>query len=410
MPPLRPGAYKDWGHATSTDLVHWKQLTSALTPHRLWGGCWSGSAVVDWQNTTGFQVGQQKPIVAILTNGGEPGKGPLCTQCIAPSVDGGKTFSYYARNPVLGNVVGCNRDPKVVWHQPTGRWIMALFLDGNDYGLFASPDLKAWKQLAKLTLSGVSECPDLFPLAVDGKPAHVKWVFWGANGVHVIGSFDGRTFRKESEPRPADFGGNFYAAQTWSDIPRADGRRIQIAWMAGGKYPGMPFDQQMNFPTDVTLRSTPEGIRMYRFPVREIEKIWLPGTAWANRHIKPGESRALGVSGELFDMAAEFEVQQAHAFGIRVRGESVRYDVGGKRLTVLGRSAPLSPENGRIKLRILVDRTSIEVFGNDGRVVLTSCFLPTDDNKDVSMFAEGGRARLVAAEIHPLQSIWPSGR
>jgi sucrose-6-phosphate hydrolase SacC (GH32 family) len=180
--------------------------------------------------------------------------------------------------------------------------------------------------------------------------------------------------------------------------------------MAGGKYPGMPFDQQMNFPTDVTLRSTPEGIRMYRFPVREIEKIWLPGTAWANRHIKPGESRALGVSGELFDMAAEFEVQQAHAFGIRVRGESVRYDVGGKRLTVLGRSAPLSPENGRIKLRILVDRTSIEVFGNDGRVVLTSCFLPTDDNKDVSMFAEGGRARLVAAEIHPLQSIWPSGR
>jgi sucrose-6-phosphate hydrolase SacC (GH32 family) len=112
----------------------------------------------------------------------------------------------------------------------------------------------------------------------------------------------------------------------------------------------------------------------------------------------------------LFDIAAEFEVEQALAFGIRARGESVRYDVAAKKLTALGRSAPLVPENGRIKLRVLVDRTSIEVFGNDGRVVLTSCFLPTDDNKDVTMFAEGGRARLVAAAIHPLQSIWPSGR
>lgn len=406
MPPLRPGAYKDWGHATSTDLVHWKQLPSAITPHRVWGGCWSGSAVVDGQNTSGFQVGHEKPIVAILTNGGEPGKGAPCTQCIAPSVDGGKTFSYYARNPVLKNVIGCNRDPKVIWHEPTRQWIMALYLDGNDYGLFGSPDLKQWKQLSRLTLPGVSECPDLFPITVDGKPNNVKWVFWGANGVHVIGSFDGRAFRKESEPLPADYGDNFYAAQTWSNIPQADGRRIQIAWMAGGKYPGMPFDQQMNFPTEVTLRTTSDGIRMYRLPVREIEKLWLPGKAWANLDLTPDESPAVGVSGELFDMAAEFEVEQAVAFGIRARGEAVRYDVVGKKLMVLGRSAPLLPEHGRIKFRILVDRTSIEVFGNDGRVVLTSCFLPAEQNKNVNFFAEGGHARLVAAEIHPLQSIW----
>jgi sucrose-6-phosphate hydrolase SacC (GH32 family) len=406
MPPLRPGAYKDWGHAVSADLVHWKQLTSAITPHRVWGGCWSGSAVVDWENTTGFRVGKERPIVAILTNGGEPDKGAPCTQCIASSVDGGKTFSYYPRNPVLKNVVGCNRDPKVIWHAPTKKWIMALYLDGNDYGLFASPDLKQWRQLCKLTLPGVSECPDLFPVAVAGDRANVKWVFWGANGVHLIGSFDGQTFKRESEPLPADYGANFYAAQTWSDIPQADGRRIQIAWMAGGKYPGMPFDQQMNFPTEVTLRTTPEGIRMYRLPVREIQKIWLPGKAWGNVDIKPGESPSLGMSGELFDIAAEFEVRQALAFGIRVCGQSVRYNVADKTLTVLGRSAPLLPEGGRIKLRILVDRTSMEVFGNDGRVVLTSCFLPADQNKKAAIFVDGGPAKLIAAEIHPLQSIW----
>lgn len=106
-------------------------------------------------------------------------------------------------------------------------------------------------------------------------------------------------------------------------------------------------------------------------------------------------------------MAAEFEVAQAVQFGVKVRGESVQYHAADKKLTVLGRSAPLSSENGRVKLRILVDRTSIEVFGNDGRVVLTSCFLPSERNKDVSIFVNGGRVKLVAAEIHPLQSIWP---
>ena len=306
MPPLRPGANKDWGHAVSTDLVHWQQLASAITPHRVWGGCWSGSAVVDGDNTTGFRTGKEKPIVAILTNGGVPGEGAPCTQCMAKSVDGGKTFSYYDKNPVLAHIVGCNRDPKVIWHEPTKKWIMALYLDGNEYGLFASPNLKQWRQLCKLTLPGVSECPDLFPIAVDGNPANVKWVFWGANGVHLIGSFDGQTFHKESKPLPADYGANFYAAQTWSDIPQADGRRIQIAWMAGGKYPGMPFDQQMNFPTEVTLRTTPEGIRMYRLPVREIEKIRLAGKRWANLDIHPGEFPLAEGSGELFDMAAEF--------------------------------------------------------------------------------------------------------
>jgi len=409
QPPGRTGAYKDWGHAVSTDLVHWKQLTSAVTPHKVWGGCWSGSAVVDWDNTTGFQTGKDKPIVLIITNAGEPNTPPPSapnTQCIAYSVDGGQTFTYYDKNPVLGHIVAENRDPKVVWHALTKKWIMALYLTGNDYGLFSSPDLKKWERLCVVNLPGVAECPDLFEIPVDGNPANKKWVFWGANGRFLIGSFDGRSFKLEGALHRADYGANFYAAQTWSDIPPADGRRIQIAWMAGGKYPGMPFTQQLSFPTEVTLRTTPDGLRMYRVPVREIAKLHQREHTWANVVLKPGDNMFSGLTGELFDIRVEFELGDAKLFGVKVRGEPVHYDVAAKTLSCRGKSAPLSPENGRIKLQILVDRTSLEVFGNDGRVALTSCFLPSDDNTSLEMYAQEGNVKVISAKVYPLKSIW----
>ena len=401
-PPGRPPAYKEWGHAVSTDLVHWQQLPSAITPHEIWGGCWSGSAAVDWKNTTGLQTGKDKPIVAILTTGG---KGPNI-QSLAYSVDGAKTFQYYDKNPVLGHIVGLNRDPKVVWHAPTHQWIMALYLAGNDYLLLASPDMKTWEQICNLNLPGVTECPDLFPLAVDGDPTKTKWVFWGADGNYLVGAFDGRTFKQEGGMQKADYGNAFYAAQTWSDIPEADGRRIQIAWMGVGEYPGMPFNQQMSFPTELTLRNTPDGLRLYRMPVREITRLHQRERAWSNVVLQPGDNPFADLSGDTFDISAEFELGDAKVLGIKVRGEPVQYDVAAKTLSCRGRSAPLSPENGRFQLRILVDRTSVEVFGNDGRVVLTCCFLPPDDNKNLELYAVGGNAKVIAAKVYPLKSIW----
>jgi fructan beta-fructosidase len=306
----------------------------------------------------------------------------------------------------LEHIVAENRDPKVVWHSPTKKWIMALFLSGNDYGLFASADMKSWEHLCNLNLPGVSECPDLFELPVDNNPANKKWVFWGANGNYLIGSFDGRIFSAESKLLKADYGKNFYAAQTWSDIPEADGRRIQIAWMAGGKFPGMPFEHQMNFPTEVTLRTTEEGIMMYRLPVKEIQILHDKGKKWSNVTLNPGENIFSGISGELFDIRTEIEPGNALSFDITIRGEKVHYSIGDKTISSLGRSAPLSLENGRIKLQILVDRTSLEVFCNNGRIVLTSCFLPPDENKNLEISAQGNPLTIVSAEVYSLKSIW----
>ena len=139
-----------WAHAVSTDLVHWKQIAHALEPDEQFGWIWSGSAVVDARNTSGLRSGSEDPLIAIYTTGNThvtPHK--KCVQCIAFSNDRGRTWTKYSGNPVIGHVAAENRDPKVIWHEPSRRWVMALFLDKNDYALFGSADLKGWQHLSE---------------------------------------------------------------------------------------------------------------------------------------------------------------------------------------------------------------------------------------------------------------------
>ncbi|MCP4642727.1 MAG: glycoside hydrolase family 32 protein, partial [bacterium] len=165
--------------------VHWEELPVALYPGEL-GAMFSGSGVVDWRNTAGFRTGADETLVCVYTSAGVP-----FTQSLTYSNDRGRTWTKYAGNPVLEHIAGTNRDPKVIWHAPTERWIMALYLDGNNFGLFSSPDLKAWTRLCDVELPDDIECPDLFELPVNGDPGHTSWVFWGANGHYLIGAFDG---------------------------------------------------------------------------------------------------------------------------------------------------------------------------------------------------------------------------
>jgi len=395
-----------WGHAVSPDMIHWEQLDHAIYPDEL-GTIFSGSGVVDWNNTSSFKTGDESVMVCIYTSAGDcvTPKVPF-TQSIAYSNDKGRTWSKYSNNPVLGHIIGSNRDPKVIRHTPTEKWIMALYLDGNDYALFSSPNLKEWTRIYDLKLPDTGECPDIFELPVDGDPENKKWVFWGGNGNHYIGTFDGLKFTSESELLKTEFGANCYAAQTWSDIPEYDGRRIQIAWMSGGKYPDMPFNQQMSFPCKLFLKTIPDGIRMFRQPIREIENIHQKEHSWYDEVLKSGEKLLSGISGELFDIRAEFELGKAGEFGFIIHGEKVQYNVVNSQLSCLSRSATLNPIGNKIKLQILVDRASIEVFGNDGRVSLSSCFLPNLDNKSLSVYADGGDAKISSLTIYELCSAW----
>jgi fructan beta-fructosidase len=390
-----------WGHAVSPDMFHWTQLGDAIRPDRL-GTIFSGSAVVDWENTAGFQMGPEKTIVCIYTSAGEP----FC-QSIAYSTDGGQTFAKYAHNPVLKRVKGNNRDPKVFWHAASKRWIMALYLDGSDFALFSSPDLKSWTKVCDVPNLGSSECPDFFPLSVEGDAKNVKWVFWAANNNYMLGKFDGRTFRKEAGPLPAHFGANRYAAQTFSDIPAADGRRIQIAWMSSGKYPHMPFNQQMSLPVELSLRTFPEGVRLCTKPVREIERLRQDKPVTFRGELKPGDSPLRGAGGDLLDISVKIEPRAAAEIELNIRGTPIRFDAKNRKLSCLGHTATIELVDGCLALRVLVDRASIEVFTDDGRVHMAFCFLPLPGDQTLALACRGGSAKIVRCNVWRLASTWP---
>ena len=388
-----------WGHAVSRDLVQWEEVGDVLYPDHL-GTMFSGSAVVDWQNTTGFQDGDDPPLVCIYTAAGEP-----YTQCLAYSTDGGETWVKYAGNPVLGHIAGRNRDPKVIWHEPSAQWVMALYLVDNDYALFGSPDLKTWRKLCDVHVDGATECPDFFELPVDDDPANTRWVFWGANGTYVLGGFDGTTFTPEGEVLHYASGGDAYAAQTWSDAP--DGRRIQIAWLRVN-LPGMPFNQMMAFPCELALYTTPEGIRLYSWPVRESQSLHGWGVHWADETLGPDENLMddVRVKGDRFDIYAELDPGAATALNFVLRGIPVRYDVAQQTLTCEGRTVSLPLLDGLFCLRILMDRASLEIFGADGLVALPIGVIPSDEDRGLHFYVEGGPIGEFAVGLHELDSVW----
>ena len=398
-----------WAHAVSTDLVHWTELPIAIYPYRFGDWVFSGSAAVDWNNTGGWQTGDDKVIVAAYTS---TGRG----EAIAYSNDRGRTFTDYKGNPVVKHG---GRDPKIIWYEPGKHWAMAVFdtQGGRGIAFYTSPDLKQWTRTSRI--DGYFECPEIFPLAVDpfdklragGNKAKTKWVVYGADGGYAIGSFDGKTFAPDHKGKHRFHYGNcFYASQTFTDIPAADGRRIQIAWGRAG-HKTMPFNQMMNFPVVLTLHTTDEGIRMFAEPVKEIELLHDKRHAWKGESLSEGSKNLLdGITGDLFHIRAEIEVGDAGKVGFRIRGGEVVYLPKAQQLVGLGGKAKVAPVKGRIRLEILVDRLSVEIFANDGRMYMPMRFLPPDDDRSLATVCTGGSAKIVSLEVHTLRSAWPEPR
>ena len=396
---------KTWGHAISKDLVHWEELGTALHPDKL-GAMWSGSGVVDWKNTTGFQTGDEPPLITIYTNAGDESqrsKGKPFTQGIAYSNDRGRTFTKYEGNPVQGHLNSGNRDPKVIWWEETNEWVIVLYLRNGRMAFFRSPDLKRWE--LKSILQSFHECPELFQLPVDEDENNKKWVLYGGVGDYSIGDFDGSKFTQEGEVIRYSYGDAFYASQTFSDIPKEDGRRIQIGW-ARIATPGMPFNQMMNFPVSLTLHTTKEGIRMFANPVREIEKLYKMEHSFNNIELVPGKNPISKINGDLFDITAEFAIGNAAQIGFEIRGVPVVYNVKTKTISAKSKIAPCRPKDGKIKLRLLVDRTSIELFINNGEYYMPVGSIPDDNNMSLKVFAKGGKAQIIKLDVNELNSAW----
>ncbi|MGP0063741.1 MAG: glycoside hydrolase family 32 protein, partial [Isosphaeraceae bacterium] len=397
-----------WGHAVSRDMIHWKELGDELAPDRL-GPMFSGSAVVDWNNTSGFGRDGKPPLVLIYTAAGNP-----TTQCIAYSTDG-RTFTKYGGNPVLKQITSGNRDPKVIWHEPTGRWVMVLYVGLNQshtIHFFTSRDLREWT-LASVTEGGTMgrdgylfECPDFFELPIDGDAGRKKWILLAANTEYATGTFNGTTFRPEQSRLPGQRGRGFYAPQTFSDITSRDGRRIQIGWFQTSTK-GMPFNQSMTIPLELKLVSTKDGPRMTWTPVKELDSLRTRSYRLDPMTLKPNDANPLAsLKAELVDVEAEFEPGDASEVAFNVRGATIVYDVKTQELLVNDLRAPAPLREGRQRLRILCDRIGLEIFAGDGLTYVPMPYFPKADDLSFGVQARGGSARIGELRVHELKSAW----
>jgi len=387
-----------WGHAVSPDLVHWQQVEHAIHPYD-GGTIFSGTAAVDADNDSKLGTGITPPLVAAFTHAKKP-----FGQAIAFSNDHGGTWELYANGKHVVPNQGLNdseRDPKIFRHEPSGKWVMVLYTRKGQARFFTSDDLLQWEHVSDFEGEGFFECPDLIQLPLDGNPQETKWVLHDAPFNYWIGSFDGKTFTADTGPFKGDQGNNFYAAQTWNNT---DDRVVQIGWMRGGNYPDMPFNQQMSFPCELSLRTTPRGVRLCRMPVQEISSLYLTRDSVKQHTLEPGTPLEIGGPGELFDLEMEVVVSPESSFSIRVCGQEITW--AGGRVTCLGKERGLPASGDVVNLRLLADRTSIELFGNRGEVSMSSCFLAPDQVERVRMSVAQGNVAIRSLTLRKLASVW----
>ena len=446
-----------WGHAVSNDLVHWKHLPIALYPDSL-GFIFSGSAVIDWNNTSELGEENVPPMIAIFTHHhpelARQGSDRFQYQSIAFSNDKGRNWTKFDGNPVVKNPgIRDFRDPKVIWHPGSQKWVM-VFAAWDRVLFYSSPDLIDWELESEFGSNvgahgGVWECPDIFPLPFEGEE---KWVLLvsinpgGPNGgsatQYFIGDFNGSEFFNENpgpEPRWIDYGKDNYAGVTWSDIPESDGRRIFMGWMSNWQYaqlvPTLPWRSAMTLPRRLDLVRNGQGPVLVFRPVKELEGLRQESKQLGSREIQDAWEIE-GISGwpasryEMdldVSMASDNSGQGPEEFGITLEnnlGQQISVGIStteGRAWVDRSRSgnsdfsdefsglhaAPFfASDPGNIQVRVYVDHSSLEVFLDGGKLVFTEIFFPDEPYSRISLYSKEGITLLKGGTIHRLKNTW----
>lgn len=443
-----------WGHAVSRDLVHWKHLPVALFPDSL-GYIFSGSAVVDTNNTTGFGTAESPAMVAIFTYHNpvleKQGSKIFQNQGIAFSVDKGRTWTKYSANPVLKNPgIRDFRDPKMFWNKDIGRWELIMAVYDRVY-IYSSPDIKNWTLESEFgkgagAHGGVWECPDLFPIKVEGTEK-TKWVMLvsinpgGPNGGSATqfftGDFDGHKFiPDDTKVRWLDWGRDNYAGVTWSNIPEKDGRRIFIGWMSNWNYatvvPTTVWRSASTTPRELSIVNENDHYILTSKPVVELGGLRSKSDTASVKQISfEGEKEISAgkvqvMQSEMF-LGFNISDNKADSLGIILENDLkerfiIGYSVIRKQFYIDRRAsgnttfskefagistAPFEAE-ANLKLHLYVDAGSVEVFVDDGRLVITSLVFPTEKFNKIKLFSKGGTGVLNKALFYGLARIWPA--
>jgi sucrose-6-phosphate hydrolase SacC (GH32 family) len=429
-----------WGHASSPDLVHWTELPVAI-PQGEGEEIFSGSVVVDHGNSSGFGVGDDPPLVAIYTSAYSDGRQ---AQSLAFSTDAGMMWTKYFGNPVLDRASTSFRDPKVSRYQTADRagfWLMvAVEAEARQIVFYRSDDLKHWKYLSTFgpvgSTEGLWECPDMFPLPIDGYPDRIKWVLivslnqgradGGTSTRYFVGDFDGVRFTPASSEafERLDWGRDLYAAVGFDNTPR--GRRILIGWMGNWSYaahvPTFPWRGSMSLPRELSLVTIEGVVRLVQKPPVELRALDQPAKRLSfNSFDLDGVKRI--DSSRQYRLTVTFEPVDAHEVGLDLlvgdgQTTRLRYDVHANRLnldrTRSGEtdfevsfastdSAPVPLRDGALQLEVFVDRASVEVFAQGGLVCVTEQVFAASESTGLAIYTLGGSARVSAFQLTPLR-------
>jgi fructan beta-fructosidase len=430
--------HMSWGHAVSTDLVHWEHLPVAI-PETDGIMAFSGCAVVDWHNSSGFGVNSQPPLVIVFT--GQNDAIRRQDQRLAFSNDLGRTWTLFEGNPVLNIGIQDFRDPKVLWHEASKKWVMIVVLaDQLKVSFYNSSDLKTWVHQSDFspenTTDRIWEVPELFELKIANSSLS-RWVLkvdafetdplGRIAGKYFIGQFDGVQFvpdNLEPELNWVDFGEDFYAAITWSDSP--DGRRIWLGWMSNWNYaretPTHPWRGAMTIPRSLKLEEVGGKLRLVQEPIQELEV--LRGRLYSLSATSFTEgSTVLKARGAKLEIKMIFKTETATEFGLKIRVGANEFTTIGYKLErqelfvdrkqsgkidfskhFAGRhTALLELEGDELQLHIFIDQSSVEVFAGKGRTVITDLIYPSPESDGLEVYAIGGTVE-VTAEIWELNS------
>ncbi|MBV8570543.1 MAG: glycoside hydrolase family 32 protein [Acidobacteriaceae bacterium] len=440
--------HMSWGHAVSRDLLHWDQRPVAI-PEQDGIMIFTGSTVVDARNSSGFCTKPEGCMVAVYTGHTPPeGSRPaLQTQNLAFSNDRGRTWTKYPGNPVLNLHMTDFRDPKVLWSEETGEWVMAVSLPNeHKVRFYTSPDLKHWTHTTDFGPEGATggqwECPELFQLPLEGS-TETRWVLkvglnpgglqGGSGEQYFVGRFNGRRFVNDN---PAtlqlwtDYGKDCYCALTFNGLPRTQSP-VMIGWMDNWQYaaklPTRPWRGQMTFPRSLSLRKTADGIRLIQQPYQGIERLQqkrLEATSGSDLDAVNQALRAQPLSGHSFRLRFEIQLGDAREAGVRMLANHgsftlIGYDREAKKLFIDRRhsgvtgfsgdfpariDAPLPLTADKLVLDVLVDRNSVEVFADNGRITCTMLVFPSSGANGIEFYAN--RTGRVSASVRSVESIW----
>lgn len=381
-----------WGHAISKDLLHWEELPSAMMLDSL-GSPWSGTSVIDKNNDGGWG---KNALVLYYTAFDRISSKQV--QCIAYSTDNGKTFKRINGNPVIDSnwEMGTTqtRDPKVFWYEPTKQWVMVLF-EKDGMSFYNSTNMKEWKKQSHF--EGLHECPDFFELPVDGNSANKKWVLHGGSSDYFIGNFDGKTFTPETgrlsyaEGKSQKRGDLLYAAISFADMP--DDRRVQMAW---GRidHEGMPFTQMMLFPTEFALKTTVQGMRLMATPVKEIAQLHQVEHQWQSLSAQQANEKLQVIKSSTLHAKMKFTIDAGNTLSLRYKGNEL-----------VNISASELPA-GSNEMELLLDKTSAEIFINNGARYIVRNLLPAKNDRGLEFSSELYGPTIQQLEVYEMKSIW----